>query len=179
MVAPGHKVYFQEIVVICCSYKPVAKPGLFCPFFICLWNIRFILIRISPDEIHKFCFLHRRSVFNNSPIGLFYSMLLEHPVQSLQRFWSTGKNYSPGNRPVKPVRDTQVNIPWFIVFLFDVFLYLLVQWYITGSVSLHQIRRGFINYDYMIVFVNDFHLTSYVLRLTSYILRLISIVLFR
>src|SRR3712207_8566930 len=63
------------------------------------------------------------------------------------------------------MHHTQKNIPGCVVLLLDISFHSLGEWCVSGFVTLHDFATLFVDYDDMVVFKNDLHLTCSCRRL--------------
>ena len=72
---------------------------------------------------------------------------------------SFGEHHQPADGTVQAVGHSNENISRLIIFLFQVLFHHLRQGSITGLVSLNDLGRSLIDYNNMIILVNNCHIT--------------------
>jgi len=92
---------------------------------------------------------HDRPVY----FGDFLIMFLEHFVQSYQCLTGFGEQYNSTYGAIHPVRNPEVNISRFVIFLFDVCLNTLAERFVTCLVCLHNIGNLFVDSDNVVILV--------------------------
>ena len=93
----------------------------------------------------------------------------KHLVETCQGLGSTGKDNQSADWTIQSVDYSQEDFSRFLVTLLDIRLYRIRKGDIARLVALDDLPALLIDYDNMVVLVNDLH-TSYILLLTSDIL---------
>ena len=121
--------------------------------------IRLILFLVTHQIVNQLALRFLGAFFHYGPIGLFHLTITEHLIQSGQCLARFGEHHQPADGTVQAVGHSNENISRLIIFLFQVLFHHLRQRSITGLVSLNDFRRSLIDYNNMIILVNNYHIT--------------------
>ena len=130
--------------------------GIFYFLIVC---IRLILFLVTYQIVYQLTLRFLGALFHYRPIGLFHLTVTEHLIQSGQCLARFGKHHQSADGTIQAVGHPNENIARLIIFLFQVLFHHLRQRSITGLVSLNDFRRSLIDYNNMIILVNNYHIT--------------------
>ena len=97
------------------------------------------------------------------PIEFADLLLREHLVESRQGLARPGEKDDSAHGSVDTVDDAHEDVAGLCVFLFDVLLHVVEQGAVSGLVGLDDFAGLLVDGDYVVVFVEDFHVGSLVL----------------
>ena len=105
--------------------------------------------------MHQFTVCFGWFVFNDGPIRFLRFAVFEQFVESCQCFGSTRKYDNSRRRAIESMHDTQKHFAGLLVFVFDVFLDDIAEWFVARFVALHDIADAFVDDDDVVVFVEN------------------------
>ena len=94
---------------------------------------------------------------HDGPVGLVHLALGKHLVQTGKSLRRAGKDHEAADWTIQAMHHAEEHGPWLLVLLLQIVLYNIRKGAIASLVALHDLPTLFVDYDDMVVLVNDLH----------------------
>ena len=155
VVTAGQQFDFEQVVVRAAAFQPVPQSRFLASRSRPVVHSRFIRFAVADEVVHQFSFGLLRPVLGQSPVDFTDFAVFDQFVHTRQRLAGLGEKHGSADRTVDAVHDAEEHVARFVVAHVDERFDFVFEGRIAGRVGLHQLSGTFVDYDQVVVFVQD------------------------
>lgn len=160
VVATCMEVHFEQMIAFRVAYDLVVEHGLLGAGALVGVGERFVLLLVANDVVRKRRLLLAWRILYECPIGLVHALGAEKVVQSSQCLAGASEDNNAADGTIQTMNHTKEHFARFGIAFLDVCFHQVGEWRVAGLVALNNLARLLRDDDDMVVFVENFQLST-------------------
>lgn len=155
VMAPSHKAYCHYAIPFSSADRAVLEPRKLCFPAWAFLNIGLVGLLVACHPVFKLRFGGVGCAAGQCKVGFVDLAVAEHRVHPFQGLGCLGQDRDAAYRPVQAVRYAEEHLPRLAVAFCNECLEGLGDRFVTGLVALYDVSHALVDYQQVVVFIQD------------------------